>query len=84
MLDQLLTREIKQAVVEALREHSDTDGRVAPRYFTLEQAGQYIGGISAEAVRFMVRKKELPASHIGSRLFISREDIDDLMRRRRL
>ncbi len=68
-------------MLEALRESNNSDGRIAPRYLNLEQAGQYVGDMSANAVRHLVRQGEL--RRIGTRLFITRDDIVDLMRSKR-
>lgn len=54
---------------------------VRPAFLTLEQSGQYMGGLTSEAVRHMVRNGKLPVSKLGGRLFIAVRDIDQAMER---
>jgi hypothetical protein len=46
---------------------------------TLEEAGQYFGGKSSDAVRMMLRRGQLPCIKLHGRLYIDREDIDRAM-----
>jgi hypothetical protein len=52
---------------------------ITARYLTLAQTGQYLGGLTSEAVRHMVRNGKLPVSKLGGRLFIATRDIDHAM-----
>jgi hypothetical protein len=52
---------------------------IQPKYLDLRQAGLYMGGLTAEAVRHMVRNGRLPVSKLGGRLFIATQDIDEAM-----
>lgn len=56
-----------------------TPQHIEPRYFTLTEAGRYLGGLTAGRVRHMVYNGLLPVSKLGGRLFIDRQDIDNAM-----
>jgi hypothetical protein len=53
--------------------------RIAPRYMTLEETAQYCGKSSAEAVRSMLRRGQLPCIKLHGRIYVDREDIDRAM-----
>ena len=52
--------------------------RIAPRYMTYEQAGQYIGG-SAEAIRAYIRLGYFPVIKKNGKRWVDREDLDRFM-----
>jgi hypothetical protein len=52
---------------------------IAPKYLTFREAGKYLGGLSANAVRHMARTGKLPVRKLGGRFFIAVKDIDDVM-----
>lgn len=86
-LEQALGERIANRVVaEVRRQMPDMIAnavQVPPRYLTAQQAGDYIGK-SADAVRMMVSRKEIPGIHPGPRtLRIDRNDIDTWASRRR-
>jgi len=57
---------------------------IEPRYLTLQQAGDYLGGRSAEAVRMMCKRGRLLMIKQGTRIFVDRFDIDRSMAAARL
>jgi hypothetical protein len=52
--------------------------KVAQRYFSFEQAGEYIG-VSEEAVRYYVNQGWLPVVSKGAKRWLDKEDIDRFM-----
>ncbi len=56
-----------------------TTAKIEPRYMTLEEAGQYCGGRTAEAMRAMARRGRIRVIKQGKRLFMDRLDIDASM-----
>lgn len=71
-----LVKDIARAVVTLLPEP-----RVAQRYFTIKQAGEYMG-VTTAAVRSYIRQGLIPVCAKGGKLrWVDREDIDAFMRK---
>lgn len=50
-----------------------------PRYLSLKQAGEYFGGRSAEAMRWLCRRGVIPCAKVAGRIVIDRRDVDRVM-----
>jgi excisionase family DNA binding protein len=67
------------AAVAAKLPSTISGSRIAPRYLSYDQAGEYIG-VSAEAVRAYVRGGYFPVTIKGGKRWIDKEDIDRFMK----
>jgi hypothetical protein len=76
----MFAREIAPALRVTIREAIAEHTGVAPRYFGLEQAAQYLS-TTQDGVRGMLRAKRFPTRQLGKggRVFIDRNDIDKAM-----
>lgn len=83
-LEALLGPNLAGAILDALREelaaeHVDrsANGSTAPRWLTLEQAGERLG-CSADAVRMRVTRGRLVSRKQGRRVYVSAASVDGL------
>lgn len=57
---------------------------IPPRYLSYSQAGQYLGGLTPDAVRMMCARGLVPFIKQGSRTFIDRRDLDAAMQKNKV
>ena len=83
-LEGLLGPVLAGAILDALREElaaelvaRPANGSTAPRWLTLEQAGERLG-CSADAVRMRVQRGRLEHRRQGRRLYVSAASVDRL------
>jgi excisionase family DNA binding protein len=77
MFDESFVEEWVNRVAEALAKRIPVP-KVAQRYMSFEQAGEYIG-VSEESVRCYVNQNWLPVSVKGGKRWIDKEDVDRFM-----
>ena len=49
---------------------------IEQRYYTLKQAGEYLGNFTSEAVRSMARSGKIPFIKLGKRIIIDKQQLD--------
>lgn len=52
--------------------------KTSPRLYTLQRAAEALGGISVWTLRGHIKKGTLPVVHIGRRVLISRETLEQI------
>jgi hypothetical protein len=77
MFDQAFIEELTSRIAEAIVRRLPGP-KVAQRYMSFEQAGEYIGG-TEESVRYYVNQGWLPVSSKGAKRWLDKEDIDRFM-----
>lgn len=74
-LEAYIDERIREGIAAALA-HVESS---APRWLTLEQAGELLG-CSPDAVRMRVKRGRLESRRQGARLYVSRQSLDQLGR----
>jgi excisionase family DNA binding protein len=73
LLDELAKRTAK-LVIEALEKKKT----IQQEYFTVEQAGTYIGK-TKEGMTALLKQRQIPIIKIGARVHIAKKDLDTYM-----
>jgi len=84
-LAEALAAIIKPIVKEAVREAMGLNDRELRQgaasgkaFLTVKQAAE-LSGLGASTIRLYLRKRQLPAQHVGRRVIIKREDLEQFL-----
>jgi excisionase family DNA binding protein len=79
VLEAIIRRVVKEELRGLLyRERPVQRGEIGGKYLTVKQAAE-LSGLGASTIRLYLRKRQLPAQHVGRRVLIKQSDLEKFL-----